>query len=361
MGRIAPTLAGELRKLEERARQRQRASDHSYRRSDLAEASGVAERTLDAWFDGRQVPQNLDRLMTVVDSLAAWAGPPAPQRRRWADLYAAARKPTAEAAQLEPEPPGRNGPARDPWWKKPAVWVAGIVASALAALLASLLTSGLHHFTATKHEPPRIPFNWTIARTSGVLNSCESWVFPQPASRIPPRTFGNTNADERWALRNHGTDIDNATWTITLQGITSEAVVIQDIRIRIVGKRPAVRGTQIASQMGCGGVVTVRRFSTALDSTDPHLSADSGVKSWPYFISRGDVEEVRLEADLQGYTDKNEYLFVYEIDWSQGDRTGTAEVHAPNGQPFAVTPERVNSPTYFIENGRWKSNNMGSG
>ena len=296
MGRIAPTLPGELRKLEERARQRQRASD-PYRRSDLAEASGVAERTLDAWFDGRHVPQNLDQLMTVVDSLAAWAGRPAPQRQRWADLYTAARKPAAESAPLESDPPEGKGPAKDPWWKKPVVWVTGIVASALAALLAGLLTSGLHHFTATKHEPPKIPFDWTIARTSGVLNGCESWMFPQPASRIPPRTFGNTNADERWALRNHGTDIDSAVWTITLQGITSEAVVIQDIRIKIVGKRPALRGTQIASQMGCGGVVTVRRFSTALDSANPHLTAESGVKSWPYFISRGDVEEVRLEAD----------------------------------------------------------------
>ena len=64
---------------------------------------------------------------------------------------------------------------------------------------------------------------------------------------------------------------------------------------------------------------------------------------------------------IQDYTDKNEYLFVYEIDWSQGDRTETAEVYAPNGQPFAVTPDLINSPTYFIQNGRWKSNNMGSG
>jgi hypothetical protein len=203
----------------------------------LAEACGVAERILDTWFDGHSVPRDIDQLMTVVDSLARWAGEPAPQHGRWADLYAAAGESASEAAT---NPSGGNGPAKDRWWKKPAVWIAGIVASALAAILASSLTSGLHHLTAAGHKSSGIPFEWTIARTGGVLNSCEGWVFRRPINSIPPRAFGNANADERWALRNHGTDIGNAVWTITLQGTTSEAVVIQDIRIRMVGKRSAL-------------------------------------------------------------------------------------------------------------------------
>jgi hypothetical protein len=259
----------------------------------------------------------------------------------------------------QPEAASGNGPVKDPWWKKPVVWIGGIIASALAAVLAGWLTVGLHHLTASGHKPPGLPFAWTVARTGGVLNLCEGWLFPQPIGRIPPRIFGDDNADEQWALRNHGTDIGGAAWTITLQGLTSEAVAIQGIRIRIVGKRPAPRGTQIASQMGCGGVITVRSFSATLDAVNPHLVPVGGVKSWPYSISRGDVEEVRLDAYIQN-SSKYEYLFVYEIDWAQGDKTGTAEVGAPNGQPFVVAPYMFNLPIYFIVNGRWHSSNPGA-
>jgi len=355
-----PTLAGALQNLEHRARQQQPAFGAPYSRSNLAEASGVPERTLSTWFDGRHVPRDIDQLMGVVGALALWAGQPPPQRREWVDLRDAARERTPDGAPLQPEPTGGNRSSQEPWWKKPIVWIAGIIASALAAVLAGWLTAGLHHLTVPGHKPPKIPFEWTIARTSGVLNGCEGWLFAQPIGRIPPRIFGNNNADELWALRNHGTDIGGAAWTITLQGLTSESVAIQDIRIRIVGRRPAPRGTQIASQMGCGGVITVRNFSVALDAANPHLTPQGGVKSWPYSISRGDVEEVRLDAYIQGDSSKYEYLFVYEIDWAQGGKTGTAEVHAPNGQPFVVTPDMINSPIYFIDKGRWKSNNLGA-
>lgn len=352
-------MAGELQKLEWHARERQIAGGESYSRLSLARASEVSERVLDTWFDGSHIPRNIDQLMRTVNTLAVWAGQgPPPPRSEWVELCDAARQGTPEVGGSRQV--GGDGSAKGPWWRKPVVWILGIVASASAAVLTGWLNTGVHDLTAIRHKSPQMPFEWTIARSDGMLNSCEGWHFPVPIGKIPVRRFGDSNADEQWALRNHGTDIDNSAWTITLQGRTSKSVVIQDIRVKIIGKRLAPRGTQIASDMGCGGVITVRYFSVALDSANLRLTAEGQARSWPYSISRTGVEEVRLEAYIENYKSKYEYLYVYEIDWAQGDRRGTAEIRAPNGQPFVLTPGLLNSPTYFIDNGRWKSNNCGS-
>jgi hypothetical protein len=203
------------------------------------------------------------------------------------------------------------------------------------------------------HKSPPVPFVWTLARTPGLLNGCEAWLFHAPISEIPVRRFGNNNTDEQWAIRHHGVDLDSATWTLTLQGRTLKSVAIQDIRVKIVKKIPIAPGTQVASDVGCGGVIEVRFFSVALDSRRPHLSPQGGAKRWPYSVSKTDIEELRLAAAINGNSHRYEYFYVYEIDWSQGDRTGTAEVHGPSGQPFELASSFA-VPFYFVDNRRWK-------
>ena len=203
------------------------------------------------------------------------------------------------------------------------------------------------------HGPRRPPFTATISRSPNELNLCTTWVFKKPIAQIPVREFGGVNsapADEIWAMRTGGVDVDQAAYTLTLQGSnSSDNVAIQDVRVRVLSRKPAARGTFISSGAGCGGVITVRYFEARLDVPAPQLFPASGTASWPYSISGKSIEEICLEASVSG---KYEYSYVYDVDWAQGDRSGTVEVRAPGGRPFVLTPSR-GARSYFNNNGKW--------
>jgi hypothetical protein len=44
--------------------------------------------------------------------------------------------------------------------------------------------------------------------------------------------------------------------------------------------------------------------------------------------------------------------YEYQLDWSRGGHTGTTDIAAPNGKPFAVATAGAN-PIYLARNGRW--------
>jgi len=239
-----------------------------------------------------------------------------------------------------------------PWWRKPAVWIIGIVASAIAAVLTGWLTAGLQDL-GDLHKPASVPFTWTIVRSGKALNFCQSWLFPQPISKFPVRAFGDSEADEAWALGNHGTDVFDAAWTITLQGLSSDSVAIQDVRVKVVSKRVIPRGTRITSAFGCGAVIPVRYFDVAVDSPGLKITPRNGAASWPYSISSTDVEELSLNAYIGSAETRYEYSFVYEVAWAQGARTGTADITLPGGRPFTLIPQVPGAPLYYVYDGKW--------
>ena len=348
------TLATELQKIEKQAEQGLAADGHSYSRAQLARETGVSGRALNAWLSGDRAPRNDDQLMRIVRILALWADVPTPpEQNDWIELLDIARKRNRSADTTT----RRAGDIHDDvsihraWFRRPVLWIGGIVASAIATTLASWLTSSGQHLLNTTHVRAGPPFTWTISRSPNELNLCAAWVFQQPIGQIPMRPFGGVNnapADESWAMHNGGVDADQAAYTLTLQGTTSDNVAIQDVRVRLLARKPAARGIFVSSGEGCGGLITVRYFEAALESASPQLVPAAGTVGWPYTISGKQIEELCLEASVSS---KYEYSYIYDIDWAQGGVTGTVEIRAPGGRPFVLTP--AGDRGYFSNNGKW--------
>ena len=266
--------------------------------------------------------------------------------------------------------PGRRAGSRHaletcPWWRKPAigVWVVTgvltpLVVSALnpaatvavASVWRSLLTA-----IGVRHD--QVPLSWVVTRSGNSDNECESWLFPGPVSKIPVRNFQGARdpaADERWALRNGAADINGGAYTVALQGSTVEDVVIRDVRVKILWRSHVRRGTEIDSGGGCGGGLTPQDFAVSLDSPQVPLIPRNNATKWPYVISsRLAPEYLVLDASLGSMAGGDEYHFVYEVDWSQGSRSGTATAYSPDGRPFTAVPAIPGAPEYHSLNGKW--------
>lgn len=89
---INRSLSGELRALEEMAREESIVAGIRYSRTLVAAQSGASAEALAAWIDGRRAPQDCATLIRVVTVLASLAGQPAPDESDWRALWMAARQ-----------------------------------------------------------------------------------------------------------------------------------------------------------------------------------------------------------------------------------------------------------------------------
>ncbi|MET9972169.1 transcriptional regulator, partial [Streptomyces sp. NPDC006356] len=124
---------------------------------------------------------------------------------------------------------------------------------------------------------------------------------------------------------------------ISVQGRTSTAVVLEALRVRVVGRSAPGGGSSYAMDNGCGGALTPRYFDVDLDKDRPIARPadgnDSGVTipamRLPYRVSAEDPEVLLIDARTQG-CDCSWYL---ELDWSSQGRTGTVRID-DHGRPF---------------------------
>lgn len=130
---------------------------------------------------------------------------------------------------------------------------------------------------------------------------------------------------------------------ITVQGKSSTAVVLEALRVRVVGRSAPMAGTNYAMDNGCGGALTPRYFDVDLDKDRPVARPadgnDSGVTipamRLPYRVSAEDPEVLLIDARTVA-CDCSWYL---ELDWSSQGRTGTVRVD-DHGRPFRTTANK---------------------
>ncbi|MER6911985.1 helix-turn-helix domain-containing protein [Streptomyces sp. NPDC000594] len=143
----------------------------------------------------------------------------------------------------------------------------------------------------------------------------------------------------------------------TVQGLSEEAVVLQALRVRIVARRDPLPRNAFRMDSGCGGSITERTFAVDLDRPRPVVRPVPGgdengtipAVAFPYRVSAKDPETFLATASTAG-CDCDWYL---ELEWSSGDRSGTARIDA-GGRPFRTSGSR-GRPTYLYEYGerRW--------
>jgi hypothetical protein len=340
--------AGRFSRLERDAKQHRTQTGYSYSHSLLAEESEVPEEKFEAWMAGDAVLRDDQAdLMAVVSLLALWAGQPQPDPRKWPPratrkrLYAIMRK--------------LGGWLNNPKWSAPLITtiVGGLVVWAVSM---SQTSDGSQPSSA--ESIPSVPFGYPVSRTNGDLSQCGTgWLFQRPIQEIKYTSLQGQDVatDEIWALHNGASDVNGGAYTIALQGYSAtENVAIHDVRIKVLSRKPARAATAIYNSIGCGGALQVEDFTVQVDSPNPQLVAQNGATQFPYTISGTDIEYLVLDAATSP-SDRDEYQFVYQIDWSQGSRQGTVTVMAPNGKPFTAAPVLPGSNTYYDGNGRWAS------
>ncbi|MEU9910980.1 helix-turn-helix domain-containing protein [Streptomyces sp. NPDC051001] len=202
-----------------------------------------------------------------------------------------------------------------------------------------------------------VPLTWTV--NSHVWNAgCgHHYVIDKPTTKVPPPPPAQDApvwASTLGALHGGETMVQ-----ISVQGRSSTAVVLEALRVRVVGRAAPAEGNSYAMDNGCGGALTPRQFSVDLDADRPVARSEAGSDAgneipairMPYRVSAEDPEILLVTARTVT-CDCSWYL---ELDWSSQGRTGTARI-TDNGSPFRTTGDkRLPQYSYDWSNRRWAS------
>jgi hypothetical protein len=144
---------------------------------------------------------------------------------------------------------------------------------------------------------------------------------------------------------------------ISVQGLSSTAVVLEALRVRVAGRTEPAAGNAYAMDQGCGGSITPRHFAVDLDKDRPIARSVAGNDAGtpipavrlPYRVSAEDPEVLLVTARTGG-CDCRWYL---ELDWSSQGRQGTVRID-DHGRPFRTSAiEDLPRYTYDTSARRW--------
>ncbi|MES5818754.1 helix-turn-helix domain-containing protein [Streptomyces sp. RG80] len=202
-----------------------------------------------------------------------------------------------------------------------------------------------------------VPLAWTV--NSHVWNAgCgHQYVVDKPPAQVPPPPTAQDAA--AWAAAQGALHGGDTMVQISVQGRSSTAVVLEALRVRVVGRAAPAGGNSYAMDNGCGGALTPRSFSVDLDADRPVARSEAGhdgenvipAMRMPYRVSAEDPEILLVTARTVT-CDCSWYL---ELDWSSQGRKGTARI-TDNGAPFRTTGDkRLPQYAYDYVNRRWAS------
>ncbi|MGW0853762.1 helix-turn-helix domain-containing protein [Streptomyces sp. NPDC002690] len=144
---------------------------------------------------------------------------------------------------------------------------------------------------------------------------------------------------------------------LTVQGSSSEAVVISALHVRVVARKAPLAWNAFSMAQGCGSSILPRSFDIDLDDSQPRTEPVAGkqgdavvpAQDFPFRTSSTDVQVFDLDVHVEGH-DVSWYL---ELDWTSGDRHGTLRVD-DRGEPFQVSSVSARpSYIYWPDRAQW--------
>ena len=185
--------------------------------------------------------------------------------------------------------------------------VGGAAAAVIAAVMLAVVTGFLgrvfSHGTASGPSAP-IAVNVSLTNPYDGCEGGEGWVIPASPSVLAgyPGTSASENVVNTWVARHNGVPAVGSTITVTVQGTSSSAVILQDVRIEILKRNPPTTGIYPYNTPQCGGVDT-RFLSVNLDLPQPDAKVIRGFSatgdlistSFPLQVSATDPEVFRIE------------------------------------------------------------------
>ncbi|MFE2377556.1 helix-turn-helix domain-containing protein [Streptomyces sp. NPDC059398] len=166
----------------------------------------------------------------------------------------------------------------------------------------------------------------------------QSYLVDRPAGKMPPPPAEQDAAS--WATALGGVSSDRARIELSVQGKTGDAVVLQALHVRIVGRQAPLAWSSYAMGDGCGGGLTPAAFDVNLDTGTPLAKATAGVQGdrkipatdFPYKVSAGDPQVLEVNA----HTGAHDVSWYLELQWSSGSRHGTVRID-DHGRPFRAS------------------------
>ncbi|MGW1619439.1 helix-turn-helix domain-containing protein [Streptomyces sp. NPDC002172] len=187
--------------------------------------------------------------------------------------------------------------------------------------------------------PTAVPLTWTANSQLWELGCDHDYVIDkQPAQVPPPPAPQDAGA---WAATQGAVHGGNTIVDVSVQGRSSTAVVLEALRVRVVGRTAPAPGIAYSMADGCGGGLTPRYFDVNLDKDRPIARPVAGegpdgqtvsTMHLPYRVSATDPEVLRVKASTAG-CDCRWYL---ELDWSSQGRSGTVRID-DHGRPFRTS------------------------
>ncbi|MCG7206437.1 helix-turn-helix domain-containing protein [Streptomyces arenae] len=193
--------------------------------------------------------------------------------------------------------------------------------------------------TPTAQAPTGVPLTWTANSQLWDLGCDHDYVIDKQPAQVPPPPAPQDAGT--WAATQNAVHGGDTIVEVSVQGRSSTAVVLEDLRVRVVGRTAPAPGIAYSMADGCGGGLTPRYFDVNLDKDRPIARPVAGegpdgktvsTMHLPYRVSATDPEVLRVQANTVG-CDCRWYL---ELDWSSQGRSGTVRVD-DHGQPFRTS------------------------
>lgn len=186
------------------------------------------------------------------------------------------------------------------------------------------------------------PYEWE--------DKCEQWyLLDRKPSEVPPPP---SEQDARgWANALGAVPANIMKIQLSVQGTSSNTVVLQGLHVRTVSKAAPLQWSTYAMAPGCGGGVVPASFSVNLDADrplahpTPGQQGDSVVPAmdFPFKVSESDPQVLTIYAHVHTAN----VAWYLELDWSSGSRSGTVRIDN-HGKPFQISGAK-GRPIYDYE------------
>lgn len=236
---------------------------------------------------------------------------------------------------------------RKKWWRRHWKGLTGLITGIVVASVSPFIVDALRGAgKAIRGE--KTPFTWTTQVDSPEDAPCHNYAVIPSKTAPTPSPSDDWSA---WATRQGGVDADSVIIRLTLQGRTTESVVLHALRVG-VDSRTAPRGFSYNLGNACGGM-TARYFDVDLDNPKLTVAARAGEDgshaiNFPYQISSTEPEIFLVVA----HTDNCDCRFHLDLDWTSGDRKGTQRI-LDSAKPFHVIGAQHLPGFVLGPHGRW--------
>jgi hypothetical protein len=140
---------------------------------------------------------------------------------------------------------------------------------------------------------------------------------------------------------------------LSVQGLSSDAVVLQGLHIRTVSKAAPLAWSAFSMASGCGGGIVPASFDVNLDADRPLAHPTAGQQGdtvvpavdFPFKVSKTDPQVLTVYAHAHMVN----VAWYLELDWSSGSQSGTVRID-DHGHPFQTSGAKAR-PVYDYDPG----------